>query len=51
MARARATQRSRTANLINPEHFNYVLGDLRLILAVAVLFAIVLIVLRFALPQ
>lgn len=51
LARARATQRTRTANLINPEHYNYVLTDLRLILAVAALFAILLVVLHFVLPQ
>lgn len=51
LARARATQRTRTAHLINPEHFNYVLTDLRLILAVAVLFTVALIVLHFVLPQ
>ena len=51
LARARATQRTRAANLITPEHFNYVLTDLRLIVVVAVLFTIALIVLHFALPQ
>ncbi len=51
LARARATQRTRAANLITPEHYKYVLTDLRLIGAVAILFAVFLIVMHFVLPQ
>ena len=51
LARARATQRARVANMISPEHYSYVLTDLRLILSVAAAFAIILIVLHFVLPQ
>ncbi len=51
LARARATQRARVANMISPEHYSYVLGDLRLILGVAAVFVVILIVLHFTLPQ
>lgn len=49
-ARARAVQRARAANLVTPEHFAYVIRDLRLIAVLACAMVIVLIVLHFALP-
>ena len=49
VTRARAAQRARTANLINPENYTYVLSDLKLILTLAAAMFIVLIVLHFAL--
>lgn len=51
VARARATQRARTANLINPEHYGYVINDLKLIAALAVTMFAIIIVLHFVLPQ
>lgn len=50
VARARAVQRARTANLVTPEHYSYVIRDLKLIAALACAMVIVLIVLHFALP-
>lgn len=49
MARARATQRARAANLIIPENFGYVVHDLRLTGALAVLMFAVIIILHFVL--
>lgn len=51
VARARATQRARTANLITPEHYGYVINDLKLIAALAVTMFAIIIVLHFVLPQ
>ncbi len=51
MARARATQAARTKNLITPENYAYVLGDLKLIIALAVAGFGVLIALTFVLPH
>jgi hypothetical protein len=51
LARARATQRARQANLISAEHYSYVLGDLKLIVALAVSALVVLIALTFVLPH
>ena len=51
MARARATQRARAANLIVPENFKYVVHDLRLTGALAVLMFAVIIVLHFVLSS
>lgn len=49
VARARATQRARIANMITPEHYSYVLNDLKLIAALAVSMFAVIIVLHFVL--
>ncbi len=51
LARARATQRARQANLISAEHYSYVLGDLKLVLALALSALVVLIALTFVLPH
>jgi hypothetical protein len=51
MARARATQRARSQNLIAAENYAYVLGDLKLVLALAIAALIVLIALTFVLPH
>lgn len=51
LARARATQRARQANLISAEHYSYVLGDLKLIVALAVGALVVLVALTFVLPH
>lgn len=50
IARARAMQQARTANLITPEHYSYVLGDLKFIGVLAALMFIIIIVLHFVLP-
>ncbi len=50
VARARAIQRTRTANTITPEHYSYVLGDLKLIAGVAIAMFLTIIILHFALP-
>lgn len=50
IARARAVQRARTANLVTPEHYSYVARDLKLIAVLACAMVIVLIVLHFTLP-
>lgn len=49
VARARATQRARAANIITPEHYAYVLKDLRLIAALAGTMFLVIIILHFVL--
>lgn len=49
IARARATQRARTAYQITPEHYSYVLRDLRLTAALAALMFSVIIILHFVL--
>lgn len=51
LARARATQRARQANLISAESYSYVLGDLKLIVGLAVSALIVLVALTFVLPH
>ncbi len=51
LARARATQRARQANLISAENYSYVLGDLKLVVALAATAFIVLIALTFVLPH
>jgi hypothetical protein len=51
LVRARATQRARQANLISAEHYSYVLGDLKLVLALAISALVVLIALTFVLPH
>ena len=51
VARARAAQRARAANLISPTHYSYVLNDLKLIVTLAVLMFTVIIILHFALPS
>lgn len=51
MARARATQAARTKNLITPENYTYVLGDLKLVIGLAVTAFVVLIALTFVLPH
>lgn len=48
--RAKSARRARAANLITPEHYTYVLKDLRLIGALAVLMFTVIVVLHFVLP-
>jgi hypothetical protein len=49
LARAREMQRSRAANLITPEHYDYVIKDLRLIGILAASMFAVIIVLHFVL--
>ena len=49
LARARATQRARAANMITPEHYSYVLTDLKLIASLAVAMFVIIIVLHFVL--
>ena len=51
VARARATQRTRTANVITPEHYGYVRKDLQLIATLAVSMFAIIIILHFVLPQ
>jgi hypothetical protein len=51
VARARATQRARSANVITPEHYGYVRQDLRLIATLAVGMFAIIIILHFVLPQ
>jgi hypothetical protein len=51
LARARATERARQANLISADHYSYVLGDLKLVVALAVSAFVVLIALTFVLPH
>lgn len=51
MARARATQRARQANVISAENYSYVLSDLKLVVGLAVSAFIVLIALTFILPH
>ncbi len=51
VARARAVQRARQANLISAENYSYVLGDLKLVFALAVSAFAVLIALTFVLPH
>jgi hypothetical protein len=50
IARARAVQRARSANLVTPEHYSYVIRDLKLIAVLASLMVLTLIVLHFTLP-
>jgi hypothetical protein len=49
VARAREIQRSRAANLITPEHYDYVIKDLRLIGILATCMFTIIIVLHFVL--
>jgi hypothetical protein len=49
VARARATQRARAANVITPQHYAYVLKDLRLIAGLAGSMFLVIIILHFVL--
>ncbi len=51
VARARATQRARQAGLISAENYAYVIGDLKLVLGLAIGAFAILIVLTFVLPQ
>ena len=48
--RARSAQRARSANQISPMHYTYVLKDLRLIAALAVVMFTVIVILHFVLP-
>lgn len=48
--RAKSAQRARAANLITPEHYTYVLKDMRLIGALAFVMFLVIVVLHFVLP-
>jgi hypothetical protein len=50
VARAKATQRAQRAFVVTPEHFSYVISDLKLIAALASAMFIVLIILHFTLP-
>lgn len=50
LERAKSAQRARTANLITPTHYTYVLKDLRLIGALAIMMFAVIVVLHFVLP-
>lgn len=49
--RAAAVRARRTESLVTPEHYSYVLKDLRLTFALALAFLVVLIALHFALPS
>ena len=49
VARARATQQRRAASVITPEHYAYVLKDLRLIAALAITMFAIIIILHFVL--
>jgi hypothetical protein len=49
VARAQATQRARTANLISAENYAYVLNDLRLTGMLAAAMFLVIIILHFVL--
>ncbi|HLZ25493.1 MAG TPA: hypothetical protein VKQ30_25500 [Ktedonobacterales bacterium] len=49
VARARATQRARAASIITPEHYSYVLKDLRLIAGLALAMFLIIVVLHFVL--
>jgi hypothetical protein len=51
LARARATQRARQANLISASNYSYVLGDLKLVVALAISAFVILIALTFVLPH
>lgn len=51
VARAKALQRARAANFVTPEHYSYVIRDLKLIAVLACLMFATLIVLHFVLPQ
>jgi hypothetical protein len=51
VARARATQRARQAGLITPEHYSYVIGDLKLVAWLAGGAFAILIALTFFLPR
>jgi len=51
VARARATQRARQAGLISAENYSYVLGDLKLVAALAIGAFAILIALTFILPR
>lgn len=51
MARVRATQRARTDHVISAESYSYVLGDLKLVVGLAVTAFAVLIALTFVLPH
>lgn len=51
LARARATQQARRANLIAAENYAYVLGDLKLVAGLAITAFVVLIALTFVLPH
>lgn len=51
LARARATARARQANLISAESYSYVLGDLKLVVGLAISAFVVLIALTFVLPH
>ena len=51
LARGPATQRARAVNVITPEHYSYVLNDLKLIGALALGMFAVILVLHFTLPS
>jgi len=51
VARARATHQARAVNVITPEHYSYVLNDLKLIGALALGMFAVILVLHFTLPS
>lgn len=51
VARARATQRARQAGMISAENYSYVLGDLKLVLGLAIGAFAILIALTFILPR
>lgn len=51
LARVRATQRARTARTISAENYAYVLGDLKLVVGLAVTAFVALIALTFVLPH
>ncbi len=51
LARARATQRARQANLISAENYSYVLGDLKLVAGLAITAFVVLIALTYVMPH
>lgn len=51
LARARATQQARVATHVAPENYAYVLGDLKLVLGLAITAFVILIALTFVLPH
>lgn len=50
VARARATQRARAATHITPDHYAYVINDLKVIAALAIAMFVIIIALHFILP-
>ncbi len=51
IARAKATQRARSASLVSPEHYAYVKNDLKLIATLAISMFAIIIILHFVIPH